>query len=151
MRQVITVFIAVGFLLIGFQLYAADIFLETSKRRPGKMNIGIIPFSGLSQGVSSTPRPHEGSNPPPRSHEIDMPLIAESILKTDLIRSQRFNVIEFVGNDDHHLDLTYPPGKKLIAWAKQSGVLAIAWAKLYPSSASGSWRPTLMRRAMEIR
>ena len=122
LRPIISLFAAVGLLLIVSRLYAADIFLETSKRRSEKITIGIIPFASTASDGGS------------RSNATDMALIAESILKADLDRSRRFNVVDYVNNEARGIDLTNAPDKKMIAWAKKSGVLAIAWAKLYPSS-----------------
>ena len=126
MKQVISLLTVVGVLLVGSRLDAADIFLGTSKKQVEKITIGVIPFS--------VPSPKEFDETGPRSQKTDLPFITESIFKADLDRSQLFKRIDFVNDEGKNIDLTQAPDKKMIAWAKRSGVLAIVWAKLYPSS-----------------
>ncbi len=112
-------FLTFGFLLIGFPLGAADVFLGASKDQVEKITIWTPPFLGLQGGGQTGPV-----------------LLAESILKKDMIRSQLFDVIDFV-KEGAPVDFTYGADKSVMALAKESGILAIAWAKLYPSS--GKW------------
>ena len=126
MRHVIFFFAAIGWLFISLRLDAADIFLGTSKFRAEKITIGIVPFS--------VPSPQETGETGRRSSKTDLPSVTESIFKEDIARSQRFKQIDFIDDKGQDIDLTNAPDKKMIAWAKRSGVLAIIWAKLYPSS-----------------
>ncbi len=106
-------------------LYAADIFLGTSKKRFDKIPIGIVSFQ------VTTPA-HTASSSPKQPVELNDVLTIESVLNADLIRSQLFRVIPLDQGDKNGLDLSKEPGKAVMDWAKNKGVLAIAWAKLYP-------------------
>ncbi len=110
-------FIIVMLLLVGPNLLASDVFLEVSKDQFEKIAIGLIPFSG------------------PQSEEKEQ-AIAESVLKADLIRSQLFNVTDFV-QEGPPQDLTEGLSATLTQWAQGTKIGAIAWAKLY--SSNGKW------------
>ncbi|MBI3358892.1 MAG: PD40 domain-containing protein [Nitrospirae bacterium] len=112
-------FIAVGIVLVGSDLPASDVFIGVSKGQFEKIAIGVVPFSASP-------------------NEEKERILAESVLKADLLRSQLFKttVINFV-KGNFPMDLTQGLPPKMTQWAQTIQVGAIAWAKLYP--ADGKW------------
>ena len=114
--------ILAGFFLESMAL-AADVFLGTSKHRFEKISIGIVSFQGKDSP--------EGLSDPEQAKSI---ALAESVFKADIDRSQLFRVIKSVYNDKGTGDISNALGPQVTAWAQKTGVLAIAWVKLYPSA-----------------
>jgi TolB protein len=116
-------------LLAGSPLEAADIFLGTSKERTEKIAVWIPPFGGGSRSKGSVPSPGSAGS-------VNEVQLVESVFKDDLNRVQLFNLIDFV-KAGPPVDFTNGPNQDVIALARNAGVFAIAWAKVYPLA--GQW------------
>ncbi|HEY5599328.1 MAG TPA: hypothetical protein VIK48_01445, partial [Candidatus Manganitrophaceae bacterium] len=90
---------------------AADVFLGTSRSGFEKISIAVLPFQG---GTESAERI----------------LLAETVLQSDLARSQVFKVVE--PSKINLSGMIGPPPPQAVIKASAAGVQAVAWAKLYP-------------------
>lgn len=91
---------------------AADVFLETSRSGFEKIPLMVLPFQGTAENGEQV-------------------LVAETVLQSDLARSQFFHVIES-GKIELSLTPNGAPDSAMIAKAAKMGIQALAWAKLYP-------------------
>lgn len=90
---------------------AADVFLGTSRSGFEKIPIMVVPFQGTAENGEQL-------------------LVAETVLQSDLTRSQYFKVIES-NKIERSLTSAGTPDEEMMARASKFGIQALVWAKLY--------------------
>lgn len=111
-RVRIFVLLLLGFFAAAGASDAADVFIGTTRSGYEKIPLMIVPFQG------------EGSS-------AEQLLLAETILRADLERSQFFTIVER-SKVASATGKTGAPEAALIADAGKAGVQVLAWAKLIP-------------------